>query len=112
MNISTATGLIHRSFVLKLFFEQFPNSSVNDAMDFMVKNKMPVHKTLAARILKNSGQKTVTTKQKPKNNSSLRSRISSIVQEEIQNCLAESNLEAIIQSKISSLIENAIEAME
>ena len=54
-------GLINRTNLLELFFEQNPNASIKEAESMLMVNGLAVHNSLIQKMKKNAGKRKSTT---------------------------------------------------
>lgn len=82
-------GLLNRTVLIELYFEEFPNSSVADAESFLAVNGMSAHKTLIQKIRnKKAKNPVVTNKTKPENvDSTIKEKIREIIRQELADAL-------------------------
>lgn len=84
-SIISKNGLISKTNLLELFFEQNPNASVKEAESMLMMNGFVVHKTLIQKVKKNADKRKNTTVTAKKNQpaGTLTEKIREIVREEI-----------------------------
>ena len=84
-SIISKNGLINKTNLLELFFEQNPNASIKEAESMLMVNGLVVHKTLIQKIKKNAGKRKSPTVAAKKNQpaGTLTEKIREIVREEI-----------------------------
>ena len=84
-SIISKNGLINKTNLLELFFEQNPNASVKETENMLMMNGLSVHNSLIQRIKKNAGRRKNTTVAAKKNQpaGTLTEKIREIVREEI-----------------------------
>lgn len=83
-SIISKNGLINKTNLLELFFEQNPNASVKEAESMLMVNGLVVHNSLIQKMKKNAGKrKSTVAAKKNQPAGTLTEKIREIVREEI-----------------------------